>query len=427
VKYSHAIFYQNKVMNKNYKQKIVVYGLFGQSNWGNEGTLKAALVNIHKYTAPLDVEVVCVCSNPEDVREKYGLTSFPIQCPPVRFFRGRGGMVSKIFRRVFLRLPAEIVHWLKGVKVLSGSDMVIAPGTGLLNDYATSALGRPYDILMWSILSKLCGCKLYFVSVGAGPIKSKVSRLFLRLSMKLSDYRSFRDEYSRNYIHGIGFDAEYDPIFPDLAFSLPPSMFAVNDKCESMRNVIGVGLKDYFGEEGIRDQGQKIYDDYLQKMGDFVAWLIDGNYKVRLLVGDSLYDEPVKSDLFSLLAERGIPCEGDGVFFDPVGKIEELICQLKKVDIIISPRFHNIIYGIMLGKPVISLAYHQKFAPVMKDLGMLEYCQDLDRLDVDTLMDQFRKLIEDREEIVASLEKKSEQYRIEAEEQYSIIFNRPPQ
>jgi polysaccharide pyruvyl transferase WcaK-like protein len=414
-------------MSKQDNQKIVVYGLFGQSNWGNEGTLKAALVNIHKFTTPLNVEVVCVCSNPEDVTEKYGLTTFPIQCPPVRFLRGRGGMVSKIIRRVFLRLPAEIVHWLRGVKVLSGSYMVMAPGTGLLNDYATSAFGRPYDILMWSILSKLCGCKLYFVSVGAGPVKSKVSRLFLKLSMKLADYRSFRDVYSRNYIHGLGFNSENDLIFPDLAFSLPPSMFAVNDKSESMGNVIGVGLKDYFGEEGMRDQGQKTYDDYLQKMGDFVAWLIENKYKVRLLVGDSLYDEPVKDDLLSLLAEREIQNERDGVFFDPVGKIEDLVCQLEKVDLIISPRFHNIIYGIMLGKPVISLAYHQKFAPIMEDLGLSEYCQDLDRLDIDTLMDQFRKLIESREEIVAGLEKKREQYRRETEEQYSLIFHRSPQ
>ena len=155
-------------------------------------------------------------------------------------------------------------------------------------------------------------------------------------------------------------------------------------------------------------------------MDDFVAWLIENKYKVRLLVGDSLYDEPVKDDLLSLLAEREIQNERDGIFFDPV-------YQLEKVDLIISPRFHNIIYGIMLGKPVISLAYHQKFAPIMEDLGLSEYCQDLDRLDIDTLMDQFRKVMESRTEIVAGLEKKREQYRRETEEQYSLIFHGSPQ
>ena len=410
-------------MKKPHKQKIVLYGLFGHKNWGNEGTLKAALLNIDRLTDNMDVEVVCACSNPQDVSERYGISSFPIQCPPVRFLRGRNSIMNKIIRRIFLRIPAEIIHWLKVVKRLSGSNTVIAPGTGLLNDYATSAFGRPFDIFMWSLLSKLCGCKLSFVSVGAGPIKSKTSGLFIRLSMLMSDYRSFRDEYSRNYIQNLGFNSKIDPIYPDLAFSLPASMFPVREKGSINIKMIGLGLKDYYGEEGIRDHGKKVYADYLHKMSDFITWLIENGYKVRLLVGDSLYDEPVKLDLFDLLANRGIDLEDGTILFDPVGRLEELISQISNVDLLISPRLHNIIYGIMLDKPVISLSYHHKFASIMNDLGLSEYCQNLDQLNIDMLIGQFKKLVGNREEIMAGVAIKREQYRAKTEEQYSLIIS----
>ena len=399
-----------------------MYGLFGQRNWGNEGSLIAALVNLKLFSGDLDIEVVCVCSNPDDVTEKYGITSFPIKCPPVRHLRTRNSFINKMVRRVFLRIPSEISHWLKGMKLLLGSNIMIAPGTGLLNDYASGAFGRPYDILIWSVLAKLCWCKLYFVSVGAGPIKSRISGLFIKLSMRMADYRSFRDEHSKNYVCNLGFYSKSDRIFPDLAFSLPDSMFDIEKKNANDVKIVGVGLKDYYGEEGMRDEGYGIYSDYLQKMGDFITWLIENKYTVRLLVGDSLYDEPVRNDLMEVMKNRGIQNIQEAVLFDPVTKVEELIDQISTVDIVISPRFHNIIYGIMLSKPVISLSYHRKFVPLMKDLGLSEYCQDLDHLDIGVLKDQFRRSIKNLELIILNLEKKREQYRQNAEEQYSLIF-----
>jgi polysaccharide pyruvyl transferase WcaK-like protein len=410
-------------MTKPDKQKIVVYGLFGQRNWGNEGTLMAGLVNIKKFRDDNGLEIICVCTDPEDVIEKYGIVSFPIQCPAVSFLDGREDLVSKFIRKVFIRIPAEIIHWIKAMKAIWGSKVMIAPGTGLLNDYATSAFGRPYDILMWTLLSKLCACKIFFVSVGAGPIRSKMSGFFIKMAMRVSDYRSFRDEYSRDYVKKIGFNSSNDPIYPDLAFSLPMSMFAVEEKKAMNGNVIGVGLKDYYGEEGMRHKGQDVYTKYLHKMVQFVVWLIKRNYTVRLLVGDSLYDEPVKNDLLVLLAEYDMMLDKQNILFESVANVEELLSQISEVDLVISPRFHNIIYGLMLNKPVISLSYHQKFAPLMDDLGLSDYCQDLGQLDIDMLIYQFEKLKENNEDIMMDVAKKKVQYSAKAQEQYSYIFN----
>src|SRR2546427_6800098 len=42
--------------------------------------------------------------------------------------------------------------------------------SGFLSDYSTHAFGWPYFIFKWSIIARLCRCKLLFVSVGAGPL-----------------------------------------------------------------------------------------------------------------------------------------------------------------------------------------------------------------------------------------------------------------
>jgi polysaccharide pyruvyl transferase WcaK-like protein len=76
----------------------------------------------------------------------------------------------------------------------------------------------------------------------------------------------------------------------------------------------------------------------------------------------------------------------------------------------------------MLGKPVISLAYHQKFAPIMNDLGLSEYCQDLENLNIEMLCRQFETMNENREKIITTIEKKTKEYRQKLQEQYSFLF-----
>ena len=48
-------------------------------------------------------------------------------------------------------------------------DVVIVPGTGILDDFGERPYGMPWDILRWCIGARLLGAKIAFVSIGAGP------------------------------------------------------------------------------------------------------------------------------------------------------------------------------------------------------------------------------------------------------------------
>ena len=112
---------------------------------------------------------------------------------------------------------------------LRRTDMLIIPGTGLLTD-AYGLLGwGPYNLLKWSLIAKVCRCKLLFVSIGAGPIYGTLGRWFVKAILSLADFRSYRDNSTMQYLKGIGFRADNDRVYPDLAFSLPEAVIPHQD------------------------------------------------------------------------------------------------------------------------------------------------------------------------------------------------------
>ena len=407
-------------------KKISFLGLFGQQNLGNECTLQAILFHARKHIP--DVKIHCICTDPGDTSARYNIPAFPIANRFADGFNSRKawesyGFLRRSLRKVFVQIPMELLHWLKAIKILKGTDMLAMPGTGFLSDYATRSFSWPYFLFKWSLIAKMCGCKLFFVSVGAGPITHPLSRWFIKRALSMADYRSYRDRYSKEYLESIGFKTGDDPVYPDLAFSLPIPEMPERSNQDGRKPVIGVGLKDYYGRLGLRQgNGEAVYRDYMDKLRTFVSWLLEHRYDVRVLIGDVLYDKRVKQDLMALLEGRKSTGEDGRILDEPIVSVEQLLFQLEATDIVVSPRYHNIILALMLNKPAFSLSYHEKFASLMSGVGLADYCQDIDHLDIDTLIRRVMELEKDAGKIKPCLEHTMEEYRKELQEQYSFLF-----
>jgi polysaccharide pyruvyl transferase WcaK-like protein len=320
-------------------------------------------------------------------------------------------------------MPTELVQWIKAVKTLKGADMLIMPGTGMLTDSGTGRFGLSYEIFKWSIVAKLCRCKLFFLSVGAEPIRYLLTRWFIKSALMMADYRCYRDDYSKRYMDSIGLTVDGDRVYPDLAFSLPKSMMPRSSNSNQHRTVIGVGIMDYVGQGGIRRGGENVYRDYVSKTADFVTWLLGHEYGVRVLIGDVSYDQPVRRDLQKQVEERGYKYDDHQIVDEPASSVEQLLSQLATTGVVVAPRFHNILLALMLNKPVIALSYNEKNDSLMAEVGLAEYCQPLDHLDVDRLIEQFVKLEKNADNITLYLKQKTEEYRRALDEQYTFIFN----
>jgi len=332
--------------------------------------------------------------------------------------------IVRLSAKLLIGIPTWLRKWATILSALKSTDMLIVSGGGILVDHTTGPFGYPYLVLAWSILAKLFGCRLLFVSVGAGPIYHPLSRHFIKAALSLADYRSYRDISSRQYIQSIGFKADDDPVYPDLAFSFPAYETSESPGRDTERPIVGVGLMDYYGPRGSRQRDEAIYREYLDRLSRFVRWLVEQQYTVRLLIGDVVYDSPVKQDLLRLLSDIDESNHDGGRIIDqPILTVEQLLSQLTDTDVVISPRFHNVVLALMLTKPVISISYNDKFDSLMIDLGLDEYCEPIDQFDVGRLIRRFAELKKHGDALRPSIKEKIAEYRRALEEQYTFIFH----
>jgi polysaccharide pyruvyl transferase WcaK-like protein len=322
-----------------------------------------------------------------------------------------------------IRIPLELLEWIKAFRLLKGTDMLIMTGTGMLSGFGIGPFDLHYEILKWSVVAKMRRSKLVFVSVGAGPLDHPLSRWIVKSAISLADYRSYRDRFSQQYLHSIGFNTSEDLVYPDLVFSFPRAEMPSPPQRNGKPRVIGLGLMEYYGADCSPERGAHIYRQYVQTVARFATWLLEQGYSVRLLIGDLAYDTHVRSDVSRILDENGFNSGTAQIINEPIASAEELWAQLAQTDIVVATRFHNILLALMLNKPVLALAHHEKVRSLMTAVGLGEYCEDLGGVDVQRLRQQFSALAADAEVVRSSVKQRTEEYRSALDEQYRHIFN----
>jgi polysaccharide pyruvyl transferase WcaK-like protein len=401
-------------------KKIAFYGFFGQENWGNECTLQTIFHNTRKYFP--DAQFKCICLDPEDVTIRHNIPAVPMR--GIIFKPGwlRGHPLTKFLRKVIIGIPSELYRWLEAFRTLKGIHMLIVPGSGFLTDAYSHPFGWPYDIFKWSLIAKLCHCQLLYVSMGAGPIYHSLSRWFIKSALSLADFRSYRDHSTAKYLKSIGFSTNNDRVYPDLVFNLAEVVIPHGDIHKMRRRVVGIGLMIYPGQYSIDKPSNAMYRAYLENLVIFVRWLLTHDYDVRLLIGDK-HDRSVTQEFRELLKQDAGAYDEDRIIEEAVFSVEQLLSQLAATDLVVATRYHNVLLALILGKPAISISFHHKCVSLMRQIGLSEYCQDINQLDADRLIEQFCDLEKNAEKLRPLIKQKIAEFRGALDKQYNIIFN----
>jgi polysaccharide pyruvyl transferase WcaK-like protein len=409
------------------RPRLAIFGTFGAGNLGNECTLEAMLYNVRRYVP--NVDLVCICQGPEEIASRHNVSAFPIRSSMTirkmsRVVRQiKRSSMSDVLRRL-VKILLEPYRWHKAVRMLKGSDMLVVTGLGMLGDFGIRPFGLHYDILGWSVIAKLCGCRLLFVSVGVGPIRNPISRCFVKAALLLGDYRSYRDDFSRHYAESLGVQTATDSVYPDLAFSLPRAMLPRSRERTGDSAVIGIGLMNYYSRVGQIVEDVGIYNTYTTSVVSLMIKLLERGHAVRLLIGDVVYDEKTRFDVRRLVEERGWTYDDENIIDEPASSVSEILSQLAATDVVVASRFHNLVLALMLGKPVVAVSYHEKIVELLNQVGLAQFCQDIEDIDIDRLIGQFTKLQEGVEgcKVRIGVERRTEAYRRALDEQYGLIF-----
>jgi polysaccharide pyruvyl transferase WcaK-like protein len=384
--------------------RAALFGQFGTGNFGNDASLLAAVAALRAYDR--DVEILCLCYEPESVTRRYGLPATAIRS----YSADRGSRPCTKLGRLGRRF-SDVIRMYRLMRKI---DVVVVPGSGLF-EAGRHRPGSVASLLFTTALTaRLAGTKFAVVSVGADVAERHSTRALLRWTLRLATYRSFRDDHSRRSAVGFGAPCEADPVYPDLVFGLEnPARPSARNGPES----VGVGVFAYHGpfsydEPSKRDRMATAYVDSLTS---FVEWLLSRGLNVTLFGGD-LKDEKVAE----IILDR-IRMSTPEAFIDisRSSSFDDTLEHIRQVDYVVATRFHNIVAAVMTGTPAISLSYRAKNGELLNDLGLERFHQPLEDLDDERLREQFLDLQRSAEEVAHRMAAKYPIYRDQVALQWS--------
>ncbi len=410
--------------------RVGLFSPMGTGNLGDASTQDAVILNLRKRLP--GIEIYGFSLNAEDTASRHKIPSFPIslihwnkdssqstKTSPLQDKLNNNKFVQ-LFRRLLLRIPQEIIFNLQAFRRVRRLNLVIFSGSGQLADEWSKIDKHPYTILRWTLLATLVGIPVVFISVGAGPLTSSLNRRFIKWALSMARYRSFRDDESRQYMARIGFDRS-DPVVPDLAHSLPELERLRDRTAEGDRLVVGISPMAYCVPQRWYKQDTTVYDAYVDKLADFIGWLMENQIKVDCFPTAVPSDSYVIEDLKKLIKQKfGIMLNDE---YPPVMTVSDLLSRIAGVDVVVASRFHGILLPFVLYKPVIALSYHPKDSSLMQDMAQTDYCLDIESFKVQSLKDCFQSIRRNLDTVRTQIIKRETEYRKLLDRQYDIVVN----
>ena len=424
--------------------RIGVLGHVGNQNLGDEALLGAVIQNVRRRYP--DAEVIGFTRRPGDTRERHGIAAFPIHRTNGRAAPAPSGdsaagawerlgsllkrvpLVRPLVRaarrigRVVVGVPAELGFLVRAYRNLRGTDLLLVAGSGQLNDYWEGPWGIPFTLFKWALLAHATGTKLALLSLGAGPLRTRVGKFFVKQTVRLADYRSYRDDDSRRCVMALGVPGPHS-VVPDLVFSLdvaaptPPAASPLG-----RRRVVGINPMPFFDERYYPESDPHVFGAYVQTLAAFADWLVEREYTVRFFATQLFWDHGVIDRVRALMRVEP-QASGDGrVIARRIGSFDELVAALDSLDLVVATRYHGTLFAMIRLKPVVSIAYQRKSLELMRDMGQSAYAIAIDQLTLAGLQERFLALERHSAEIVAAVRPKLPVLRAALDTQYDRAF-----
>jgi polysaccharide pyruvyl transferase WcaK-like protein len=322
----------------------------------------------------------------EAVAARFGLPAVPM------LLSTRPGNRSGRPWRV-LTLLAKVLDpfWL--LWAIHDLDVVVVPGMGVLEEQiGVKPWGLPYALYSLGLACRLRGARLILLSVGAEPVKNPLTRRLMAGTVRQAAYCSYRDQYSLEAMFANGV-SRADPVLPDVVLALP-----VERSTEVDPALVSVGVMSYFGPNDDRAAYAEFHRGYLDSLVAIVTDLMAAGRKVRLVIGDE-----VDEDVADQVAARCRTGSAGQVEVSAAKTIDELNAALRDSSLVIGTRYHNVLCGLRLAIPTVSLGYGEKNADLMADAGLADASQHITSFSADWVLAQCTALSRNHDEVVDRL------------------------
>lgn len=402
--------------------RIGIIGHYGNQNLGDEAITSATIYQIRQRIP--ECELIGFSLNPAATEDRHGIKTYPIRRPISKNTesadqtddRRRVARSSGSLRQSLKRIPivAPIMKWLRdsglacwhgfqefgflaqGYGRVRGLNLLIIAGSNQIEDTFGGSFGYPFTLWKWTRLARLVGVPVVFVSVGASPMQSALSRFFCRGALRAAKYRSLRDESSKNIVESIGVSGE-NLVFPDLAFSLPQKPATPKQAGETALTV-AINPMPYLDSrywpesEMVADR----YAEYVGKLARFCRWLLGHGHRVILFPTQLSTDGLVSRDIVAAMGAEAEKYSADRLQIREIKGFDDLFDTIREADIVVATRFHAVLFGHLACLPVLALSYQQKIDDLMAASGQTPYCLSIGDFSLEQLEETFGRISQDR-------------------------------
>jgi polysaccharide pyruvyl transferase WcaK-like protein len=401
-------------------KRVGILGHVGNKNLGDEAIIAAVIQGVRRRCP--DAWLCGFTANPDDTSARHGIAAYPLRrghtrpsaaratgtrgsARPVRGIKDALKRVPLVYAGLsFLRdtvnaargVLAETRFLVRCYRAVRGLDLLIVAGSQQLSDNIGGPWSFPYTLLKWSLLARAAGAQVAYLSVGAGPIDSRLSRRFVRWALATASYRSYRDVGSRELIAAIGGPAN-DPVVPDLVHGLDATAPAPRPRRPGAPLVVGINPMPFADPRFWHEADPAAYDHYVKTLAAFAGWLTENGRDVMFYPTQLRADPPVISDILAVLKQTGPAGFERRIVQRSIDTFDDLMAALAATDIVVPTRFHGIVLGFLLGTPVLGIAYHPKARDLMAQMDQSDYVVDVEPLELAALQARFTALEANRE------------------------------
>lgn len=436
--------------------RIGVFGHYGNGNLGDEAITEATIDSARRIANATEIRLFSIV--PADSAARHGFDAFPIRRGPtpvmknespglasvpraatanrkvdtaattdesaLRQYLKRSAMirrtVSKIRNVVSApgRFIGECTFLVKSFRTLRGLDLMIVAGSNQYLDNFGGIMGFPYTLLKWAVLCRLRRVKIVFMSIGAGPLEHRISKVMVRTAIRLGHFHSYRDEASLRLIEGQGSETRsQESVYPDLACNLNFPQAEVDYTIESP--TVAVNPMPVYGDYWFVKDPDK-YQKYLTVLAELIVHLDSRGCRI-ILFPTQFRDMDAIHDLIKILGEAE-PSLVPKLRIEDAQESQDVMRIIQSAHVVVPTRFHGAVLSVLAKRLVMGVCYQAKAAAVLTAAGQQDYAFMLDDMNTQDLIDAFDRLWQSRSSALEAICRQSDSIREQTDRQYERVL-----
>ncbi|HZV60774.1 MAG TPA: polysaccharide pyruvyl transferase family protein [Candidatus Eremiobacteraceae bacterium] len=386
--------------------RVALLTPYDGGNLGDAAIQDALIRNLRRIDPAVQLSGITL--RPQKTSEAHQIPCFPLAANPLPFYHyspetdppppnqdsPRAFQLRQLLRlpvlslfrkplRGLKRLAREFRHTIQSYVLLRNVNLLIVAGGGQLDEEWGGTWGHPFALMKWTVLARLAGSSVVFLSVGGCRTTSRLTRSFLRVALSTACYRSYRDQGSQDIALAICPRAT-GPVVPDLAFSLPLNGVSPAESPDRAHLHVGVSPIAYGHPFLWPTRDPENYKRYMEQLGAFISFLVRQSISVTVFSSGNP-DEQIFPELWNYLDPALAKEELQRITVSNVNSLSGLLQTLQSFDFVVASRLHGLLLSFLSNKPSIAISYDRKVQCLMNDLDQAAYCVDIRSIRSDDL------------------------------------------